>query len=409
MSRRLVSFLGTGKYEPTHYFLADTAEAVESRYVCCALTKLLEMDEVIILSTSEADAAHKSTLITEFENYHLKSPYFERIKSGKTEEEVWENFNILQGILRKLGADKIVLDITHGFRSQPFFAAAVISYVRNLQRADSPIDIQVLYGAFESQIDNRTPIWDLTAFTELLDWTTAIRQFTRTGDGLLLAALAENVGKQITAEHSARPSATGRRGPPTGSALRTFAKSLGTFSDALTTVRVSKLLLPDGNKSSATQMLAQSLETARGELSEYIPPLKFTLDEINETLLKPLEFSENHLSGETGKQVMANLARLYLNFGRYAEAATTLREGWVCLYSEEAGCRPGSGYCKDARETAEKRWQQENPKAVQDVADIRNDINHAGFRKDPKPAQTIRDQLNKLIEDFKNTKTPDLS
>ena len=63
--------------------------------------------------------------------------------------------------VRAAAGTKIVLDITHGFRSSPFFAAAAVAFTRLVDK--NLADLQVVYGAFEARdANNITPIWDIT-------------------------------------------------------------------------------------------------------------------------------------------------------------------------------------------------------------------------------------------------------
>ncbi len=384
---RLISFLGTGDYQPTTYVWQD-AKSLETPYVALALAKFLDAREVIVLATDKAQAKHGESLRRGFAEAGLASPSFAAIADGRTNRELWDNFSSLEGLL-SASAQEVVLDITHGFRSQPFFAGAVVSYVRAV--AKTAPKIRVVYGAFEARESNRTPIWELTAFVDLLDWTQAIRAFLYSGQGEWLAAKAKALGKTL-----ARAWAVTRQGPPPK--VKKFASALETFSQALKTVRVGELLLARDKHPSAARWLVSALAEAKADLLAYSPPLAPILDAL-EQKLTALLLDQEHLAGAEGQRAMAALARLYLELGRYAEAGIILREGWVNLYAAPEATCPGESFDEEARRRAERALGQAGH-GERELMGLRNDIEHGGFRKRPLPADTICEQLKRFTDEF---------
>ena len=59
---RLITFLGTGNYQPTRYVAPDGRAAPETPYVARALAALYEADEVLVLATDEAWTKHGAPL-----------------------------------------------------------------------------------------------------------------------------------------------------------------------------------------------------------------------------------------------------------------------------------------------------------------------------------------------------------
>ena len=52
--------------------------------------------------------------------------------------------------------------------------------------------------------------------------------------------------------------------------------------------------------------------------------------------------SEIDLSGADGRSTILALAEIYLRFGRYLEAASTIREGWVNQFAAKTALIPGA-------------------------------------------------------------------
>jgi CRISPR-associated protein Csx16 len=76
------------------------------------------------------------------------APRFVRIPMGREPRELWQQFDAIKTELRG-GDGTVMLDITHGFRSQPFFAASVAAFVHAVDR--KPPDLRVCYAAYEAK------------------------------------------------------------------------------------------------------------------------------------------------------------------------------------------------------------------------------------------------------------------
>lgn len=391
----LISFLGIGDYKETCY--GWEGMHVTTRYVALALAKLFDAGRTRILATEEAEDKHTKALRRAFLDWGLAEPDFVRIPSGGESGELWEQFRILREQLDRGSQSSHVLDITHGFRAQPFFASAVVSFLRALPESAS--ELKVVYGAWEARRHNVAPIWDLTVFTDLVDWAHAVGHFLRTGDAGSAVERTERIGREAD-----RVWAASKEGAaPT---VLSFARALREFSDALVTVRVGELLLrrEKGDKPTEgparVEALLEALQRSREDLSRHVPPMAEVLERV-ESVLRPLSLGASDLSGPEAASGLAALARLYWELGRYAEAAAVLREAWVNRYAHPSATRPGSTGCSSvARKKAEDAWRQVHPNHYKTIAANRNDIEHAGFRSYPLPPNTIRKQLDRLIRDL---------
>jgi CRISPR-associated protein Csx16 len=390
---RLIGFLGKGDYVPTHYCWPGlNEEGVTTPYVTFALARMLRSSEVFIACTAAAADRHAARISEEFVSAGLAAPAIATLHDGKTPAELWENFSRLKALIAQAGARRIVLDITHGFRSQPFFAGAVLSFVRAI--GGTPAETEVVYAAYDARTaDNRTPIWNLTLFSDLVDWTHAIRRLLDTGDARAVARRAECLGRSLSKQwaDAGRPGQQPR--------LREFSQALADFSDALVTVRIGDLLLARDRLPSASKRLVDIAASVREEITAHVPPLAEVLAEV-EAMARSLALEQDHLAGAEGGRVMAVLARLYWRFGRFAEAGVALREGWVNLYAAREACRPGfDDYDGRLRTQAEKKWTG-GSRRFREIAGVRDDIEHGGFRKRPLPAHAIREQINRFIAEF---------
>jgi CRISPR-associated protein Csx16 len=389
---RLVSFLGTTDYQQAKHRFPDGSEGANTRYVCRALAEFLGASEIDVLATKEAEEKHKTSLAEALRLANLPTARFYRLPSGASDAELWEQFGVIKERLRAPRATTVALDITYSFRSQPFFAAAVSAFVRAVDREAAPI--KTFYGAFDRDA-GETQIWDLSLFIELLDWTSALMLFLRTGRSVDVAEPTIRLGREL-----------GRRWAQTKAGeqprLEKLGKVLRDFGTNLETMRTGDLLLSGSPGSAAS--LAATLSEAK-ESATAAPPLADVLERVQSELIEPLLGASGHLADDPGHRALAGLARLYLGMGRWAEAAAVVREGWITRYATPAaafGDRNQSRPSVDegARRDAEDRWNSEARDAATEIAQVRNDIEHAGFKNQPNTADNLQRRLGKLVDDF---------
>jgi CRISPR-associated protein Csx16 len=391
---RLVTFLGTGNYEEVVY--RDPASercAPPTQWVARALAELYRPDEIIVLATPTAAAKHGPALLADLSAAGF-SAKIHPIDEGGEPANLWQQFATIKEMLRAPANGSVILDITLGFRSQPFFAAAVIAFVRAVDA--EPLPLRVVYGGYGAKdAAGVAPIWELTAFIDLLDWTREIMLFLKTGRVAGVAELAERRGRTL-----AKAWSQGDRDGPRPS-LDALGCALEAFGRDLETVRTGALLLGDGSQPGSARRLIETIKRARGDLNEQVPPLADVLDRIAEMAL-PLAGCGDRLNHPGGHAALVALAELYVDMARYSEAATTVREGFVTLYANDQAACPGQkGFNDEQRREADRLWQIRDGGLGRDVARVRNDIDHGGYRAQPLPAKKVENQIRKLVDAFK--------
>ena len=292
-------------------------------------------------------------------------------------------------------SDTVMLDITHGFRSQPFFAAGVANFVLALD--EKPPRLRICYAAFEAK-DKETgvaPIWELTEFVTLLDWTRALAMFLETGRADDAARATERLGRDLKKDWFERGMQGGA--PKLGD----FGKALAQFGADLETLRTGDLLIGrDGKKPSANRLLDAARDAA-GDARRHVPPLADILDRVA-AMAEPLAGAGADLSGENGREAVIALAKLYLRLGRYLEAAATVREGWVNLYAPKTALVPGAAnFDPEERKRAENRANGRD-KTFQEVTDRRNDFLHAQYRPSAQKASDVVDTVDTLVKKLRD-------
>jgi CRISPR-associated protein Csx16 len=388
--RRLVTFLGTGNYEEVIYRLGEQ-EAPKTSYVCRALAdgKMLRPSDVVVLATEEAEQRHGVSLQEALRAANCPAPRFVRIPAGRAPAELWQQFEVTKAELRG-STGPVMLDITHGFRSQPVFAAAVAAFVHAVD--ETPPELRVCYAAYDAR-DPKTgvaPIWELTEFVTLLDWSRALAMFLKTGRAEEAGKATEHLGRDLKKTWFQ----SGKQGEEPN--LKELGEALTQFGADLETLRTGDLLLGRGTmKPSAARLLNATRET-REHVAQHALPLADILDRVA-AMAEPIAGAGQDLSGSDGRSAIAALAELYLRLGRYLEATATVREGWVNLYAPKTALVPAaSNFDSRERGRAEKR-ANEHDLTFREVTDRRNDFLHAQYRPSAQKAADVATTVRNLV------------
>jgi CRISPR-associated protein Csx16 len=344
------------------------------------LSELLRPSEIVVLATEDAESDHAQGLKDELHAGNQPEPRFERIPAGRREGELWQQFNVIKEVLRGSNGP-VALDITHGFRSQPFFAAAVAVFVHAID--ETPPELRVFYGAYDPRYPELgAPILELSEFVALLDWSRALAMFLRTGRAEEAAALTGKPGSK-------------------SEPLRKLSEAMKAFSLDLQTLRTGNLLIEkNGNQSSAIRLLG-AVQAAKNAASGHLPPLAEVLDDVVK-MVEPLASHQQDLSGADGHKAVSALAHLYLKIGRYLEAAVTIREGRINKFASGKALRPGArDFSKNQRSKAEEGAAKSNSNSeTKEIKAIRNDMSHAQYVKSPKSASEIISAVERAVSVF---------
>jgi CRISPR-associated protein Csx16 len=382
---RLISFLGTGNYGETTY----TFESVtcRTRYVAHALASFNKPTEIRLIATAEAWNQHGNALAQGLSESRHPVPVQVSVPTGGEPQQLWQMFGAIVEVIRT-SSSPVLLDITHGFRMQPFFAAACIQYIQSV--LPNPPQIRVVYGEYRGP-EQESPIWELTPFLEVLSWSRNLMMFLRTGQADEVVAPTEALGRELSRQWAM----TGRQG--TQPQLRALAQALSAFGDDFTTIRTASLLI--GRQPSA-QRLWDAIERTRDEVAQQLPALALVLDQV-QAMVQPLRTGGARLSSAEGQRVLLALARLYQKMGRYSEAISVLREGWITLGAPLTCDMPGSReFNNEHRKEYDKQWARRSGGSPDPVAELRNDIQHAGFNQQPHDRSWFEEQLTIMLNQW---------
>lgn len=414
MTKRIfISFLGTGFYEKTNYIDPDFSDEIieETRFVQIATLKrfcsgFTENDKAYIFTTEKAlknweDNEHYNFKIKETVFYEglknnlkaikLKCPFENvMIKDGSSTEEIWDIFKTVFDKIEQNA--EITFDITHGFRTLPMFNMVLINYAKLLKN----ISVKgIYYGAFEAKTKNVkgqefSPIWNLLDFEILQEWTNSAQLFLKAGDGENLSTLMRE------------------RTIMGGEEIRNFSEEIlanrgVALTEGISAVAIKNVLKKSEN-SNIHPVVKPIFELVEKEFINYekdnvlngLHAVKWCIDHnlIQQGYTLMSEFLPtyilNYISEEVDNRDSRNTINGLLGINgkkdkfRYDEKI----KGKQIEIIDKALTIP---YFKKLC----KRNRSINPQN-------RDDINHGGFRKNPKSYSTFKEELKDKYEKLKN-------
>ncbi len=408
----LFTFLGTGNYEPAEYKWAleeKCGTSISSRFIQAVITDVLShshfpVDKVTVFLTPKARDKHFVDL-----KESLRTVGFEGrlqdvdIPNGETEDELWELFKVLFKEISETNHTKVAFDITHGFRALPWFMASVVCFLA--ATGELPSSAQVFYGQWDREHPEDATLINLSPALDVVTWGFGLAQFIQQGrwNESLSEYLREHT-KSLNAKLRAR-----------GEKSRDFFNGLDSrlreVSDALAVIRTGELILenPKHERTAALPGLLHQLEACKVDVEEHLPPLAVMLDKVSKKFEKFKRDEKLHdLSTVKGLEQLRSLAVLYREWNRLPEATTVLREAFTTLFTAESRAasphvhRGGeTSFRTEGRSIADKRcneWMQQGPN--RGLFDFRNDINHAGFNKQPQNKADLTKSFDTALTRF---------
>ena len=393
---KVITFLGVGTYERVTYVWNNRTHTTELFPEALGIWLQKDITEMLVLLTEAAKHSKnwerlRARLAGTMVLHPQDSP------SGQNETELWKIFDKLTTSLS--AGDDIVFDITHAFRSIPILALLAVTFLRTAQAVKIK---HLLYGAYDAreQGTNRAPVFDLTPFLNLLEWVPATDQFIRTGNGQALAELL----------------------PKDPQPLQELGDSIKVIADGL------QLLRPMHVMHEAAQ-LCHRIAAAAPTIGSTVPPFATLLGRVREAYGRfGLTNPTDRNNAKIFLQQQLSMVEWYADKGQIVHALSLAREWLPSLLCYHFGLDPmekanrdemelllNGGTVKDSRGNivnesphlsawpgvpAGKRlralWGSELK-----LANLRNDVLHAGFRKNPQDPNAIIELTKKVISELR--------
>lgn len=420
MARKVfLSILGNGFYHECNYYWQTRNQFSKQRFIQKACVDLLfndwnENNEIILFLT---DAAHKSNwnkcIHKRINKEGIEQDYqglenllprakTQPIPDGKTTEEIWQIFDTIYGSLQE--NDEVYLDITHSFRYLPMLLLVLLNYAKYLKNISLK---RISYGNYEARdADNFAPIMDLTAFSELQDWSLAASDFVNFGQ---VTKIAELTDKRIAPvlknkgnnEESAR-------------FLKGIKKELINFATDIQTCRGQNII-----SNASVVKVHQYLDKLKNEI---IKPLNPILDKLKDRIK---DFKTNNiLNGLAAVEWCIDNGLIQQGITILEETAInyTASKLNVDMHNREIREVISSGFNILSRKIEEKNWDEKCKKNKDIIVQMsldstitqlkscfeklrtdRNDINHCGMLEKPQPkkGEKFQTNLKQQLIDFK--------
>jgi CRISPR-associated DxTHG motif protein len=409
---KAITFLGATTAFETTYILEDGREHT-APFFGAALARFVPDLSMRVFVTAHAREKHLGHFLTLVEDY-VADVESVAIPDGRNDAELWQIFQTVVDVVET--KEPVVFDITHGFRSLPFLAFLSAAYLRTVK------DIQleaVYYGNFEARdqsvTPNRAPVIDLTRFVDLLDWMVAADRFTRFGDARDLADLLKVQHERIKPDYrtaSKAEMATWSRSPVTKTVgnLNRVSRALRVVrpSEAMDASHAVRVQLPDAMQS------IEALARPFGPLSQHVvdsfAPIALPENDQQSSPLDLLTFERS-------------LIGWYLQRNQIFQAVALAREWLVSWVMAQVGLaarmndkaarlkvEDGIGWEIQNRqgkaptsEDADGRQDLSVVPSLNDVVnlynqlgDLRNDLMHAGKRRNARAADVVEDAAQEL-------------
>jgi len=431
MARILLTMLGTNDYFPCNYVLDDKQKTNNIRFIQEAIAnhhckQWTEKDRILVFLTKEAkkknwyDNGHldrdgkplqREGLKTRFEAMSLPMDIIPRdIPDGKSTDELWTIFMEIYNQLQE--EDEIYLDTTHALRFLPMLALIILNYAEVIKKIKIK---KVFYGAFEvlgatnkiSKLginERDVPIFDLTTFIHLFEWSKATHNFLAFGDAREL--------KRITVKHVTPDLVKSKGLHQEAKTANKCARLLMDLSENIKTCRLSELITTDNHEA-----LRKQLSKCK---NEYLQPLQPLIEKIEE---KVANFQKDDIRSGFAA------VRWCIDYDLIQQGLTILQETVISMQIlkhfslEDVKDKNKRNLISKAiniksREISEDKWKvkneekevlrnimdalnQELVKSYMALSTARNDINHAGFIN-PKSATKLKEDLEKNYEKLRD-------
>jgi len=431
MANTYISFLGTNDYIPCTY-VGNNSEVKNIRFVQEATIKINcdnwdENDRIMIFTTDEAyqknwlDNGHidyktgepleRDGLFTCLKKINLKANYQNvNIPSGNNEQEIWEIFRIVYDRINE--CDSIIFDITHAFRSIPMLAIIILNYAKVMK--DVSLN-SIYYGAFEvlgsihkaKEIEpekRKVPIIDLTAFDQLLEWSSAVDQFVNAGNAGPVGKLAEMSARKILSQTK------GKELWP--NEIRSLGKNIQSFTLSLATCRFKDIKnniekLKDNIVNCTNLELMHPFRPVFERIKKHIDTFNGT-DEISDGFKAAKWCFEHNLIQQSITILLETMISYSLNqlgkdYNNFTNRKIVNQSIKILTFN-----LPEYKWAKEAIENKELTdelisFYKKNEilkKNHDRLTTMRNDINHCGMRDSPINAQEFEKKINIIFNEF---------
>lgn len=419
LARKFLSFLGTTDYKRCTYEYGDLEkEQCTTKFIQEALLKIFckdwtEEDTAVIFLTEKAekenwyneeDEERRLKVILDELNIKAKAV---PIPEGKTEDEIWEIFNIVINEIDD--GDEVIFDITHSFRSLPMLALVILNYAKALKNIKL---LGIYYGFFDpSASSNIMPIFDLTPLNLILEWSHAVDIFLKYGiSGPFRDISVEQLKPHLRSEQWARDT-------------RQFIESLNNLTMCIYTCR-GKALSGKGTDRRSISAAVEAVNNNIRNIKDIDEDIQLKpLVPLMEKIEKRLEIFDRNDNLNIGiaavKWAMENnlIQQAYTALDETIKTYVCEKYGYDSSNVDHREKIVNKALKIKAQDKREEEWEVEKEyweqvkelvgkldkelaNLSENIGKFRNDINHFGFSKDATRYTKLQSSINDFFKEF---------
>lgn len=390
--RKIITFLGMNSFQTLYQ---HGSRIYEGKVFPTVLRQFETFDQMLVCLT--VSARQKTWHLLEALQDSRIIPI--DIPDGRTETEIWTTF---QAVIQHINQDdQVIFDITHGLRSLPFQVFLFSAYLKAAKNATIEA---IYYGAYDLK-DGKgiAPVIDFSPFVSLLDWTTATDQFIKTGNAQALASLLEQEGDSTAKE---------------------LAQGINAIAEGLHLLRPVTVMQQSAK-------LPALIQAAIPTISQSVPPFGALLERVQQDYtIFGLEDPANYrLNAQAALVCQLKMIEWHTQKRQIVQALSLSREWLPSLLCYEFNLDPqlekpnraemelllAGGKIKDKGRTRESQYlakwnliDKRKRKLVTNLwggdlklANLRNDVLHAGFRKNPQNSEDILEKTKRIMNELK--------
>ncbi|PMP94017.1 MAG: hypothetical protein C0168_10305 [Candidatus Aminicenantes bacterium] len=358
----IISFIGKGDYKEVEYQL--NGRRIKSRLAIIPIKELFGPEEIYVIGTEESKWS-------ELNGIDYKKVI---IPAGNSEKEFWQMMDILSENIKLTNSD-VAFDITHCFRTIPFF---VVIYIKFMKFIEPTAEIKHIYYA---NLDNKS-ILDLKPLLDMLDWVDAASIFKQNGDLEHLSILVtKNLREAFMGEKQTSASSLKK--------LNKIMKELSAITKMTYVPQLGEI------SNSFSELLADA--EFKSETKRYLKPLYYLLPKVEEMIEK--------FKASTEWESQLKIASWYLDNNRPSQALIVLREAIITHQCLKGGMDPyDSDVRREIEETLNKAVKTKSEMPIYQlwdkVSQHRNKVAHALMRRreNINPEKAIRTTAEYLKE-----------
>jgi hypothetical protein len=392
---KAIAFLGITDYKPVTYVYKDPEGNIKeclTELFPEALCTFFNPDELLVVVTEKAKEKHFDNLCKRLKE---KRVYPVDIPDGKNTDELWLIFDEL---IKKVDeGDEVVFDITYAFRSIPFLVFLATAFLRSARGVKIKA---ITYGAYDADpLKKRAPVFDLSPFIDLLDWTMATDKFLKTGNPTHLCGLLENIPENTLPSFNEDKDCKVEDLPIQ---LKNAAEQMKSTYSAMSLARAEEVMEKANGAS-------EQLETSRIEVERWAKPFSLLLDKTSR-FYQPFALENPRNDIRKNLLIQLDLIKWHLEMEQIVQASILSREWLVTLiaYLKKKDIIKDRGFCEGSLNNSEHNKKQlflnlrggqeeEIIELWRKLRPIRNDLAHVGNREDPLQTEKLISEMKEIF------------